>query len=316
MNKENSIKVSTKDELDQQNYLNKMDNNIAALILTKDEELHLERCLKSIKGLVSDIYVIDSGSKDKTADICKNNNAKFFFNKFISHSKQFNFGLNLLRGDNFKWILKIDADEIFTPNLIKEITHEINKENHDYSGFAIKRKIIFQGKVLNYGGVTTTQLRIFKANDGYCEDVFMDEHIKVRGKVKYLKEPFFDYCLKNITWWTQKHNFYSSREVYSMFSNTSTIYELNKSKLTYKNKLTRFLKQNLYLKSPILLRAFLLFLFKYFFLLGFLDGIQGLIYNFLQSFWYRFLVDVKILELRSFSKKNNLSLKESIKKLL
>ena len=67
---------------------------------------------------------------------------------------------------------------------------------------------------------------------------------------------------------------------------------------------------------PIFLRAFIYFLVRYFLLLGFLDGIKGLIYHFLQGFWYRFLVDAKILEIKEYSQINNLSLEESIKPVL
>ncbi len=67
---------------------------------------------------------------------------------------------------------------------------------------------------------------------------------------------------------------------------------------------------------PIIIRAFLYFLVRYFFLLGFLDGIKGLIYYFLQGFWYRFLIDAKILELKEYAKRNNLTLEESIKPVL
>lgn len=293
-----------------------MKNKIAALILTKNEELHINRCIKSISSLVSEIYVVDSGSQDNTKNICEKYNVKFFFNEFVTHSKQFNYGLNLVKKDKFKWVLKIDADEIFTPKLLKEIDATINDHKEQFSGLAIKRKIIFHGKVLNFGGVTTNQIRVFKTNEGFCENVFMDEHIKVKGIIKNLKEPFYDYCLKNITWWIRKHNLYANKEVLNILFLNNDKKKSKEIRLSYENQKTRFLKVNLYQKSPILLRSFLFFLFKYFFLLGFLDGTQGLIYNFLQSFWYRFLIDVKILELKNFSKKHNISLQESIEPVL
>ncbi len=293
-----------------------MENKIAAIVLTKNEELHIERCLKSIENLVSEIYVIDSGSNDKTQHICKRYDVKFFFNKFISHPEQFNYGLNLVRKANFQWVLKIDADEVFTPTLKKEISQIINKNDNKYNGLAIRRKVIFQGKILNFGGVTTTQLRVFKSDKGFCENIFMDEHIKVKGRIKYLKEPFFDYSLKSINWWIEKHNLYSNKEVINMLFYNKNYKNDKEYRLTNLNRLTRFLKKNVYLKAPIIIRAFLIFFFKYFFLLGFLDGRQGLIYSFLQSFWYRFLVDVKFLELKDFSKKNKLPFKDAIKPVL
>ncbi|HDM78648.1 MAG TPA: hypothetical protein ENG51_19620 [Deltaproteobacteria bacterium] len=60
----------------------------------------------------------------------------------------------------------------------------------------------------------------------------------------------------------------------------------------------RWFKENLYLRLPLFIRPFLYFIYRYFFRLGFLDGKEGLIFHFLQGFWYRFLVDAKIYELR------------------
>ena len=291
-----------------------MNNNIAALILTKNEEIHIDRCIQSIKNLVSEIYVIDSGSNDKTKEICERHSINFFYKKFYNHSTQFNWGLNIIRKKNFQWPLKIDADEILTPKLINEIKIAINNIDDDVSGLAIKRKIIFNNKILNFGGTSSKQLRIFKPNLGFCESKFMDEHIKIKGKVKFLREPFFDHNLKSLSWWTQKHNDYSNREVID-----NLVLNKNKSlengSLSNNNKIKRFLKKSLYYKLPIFIRPFLYFFFRYIILLGFLDGQSGLIYNFLQGFWYRFLIDVKIVELKEYSKTHKINLISSTKKV-
>ena len=73
-----------------------MDGNITALILTKNEELHIERCIDSIKDLVSNIYVIDSGSTDNTRQICEKYQVNFFVNPFYNYSSQLNYGLKIL----------------------------------------------------------------------------------------------------------------------------------------------------------------------------------------------------------------------------
>ena len=177
------------------------------------------------------------------------------------------------------------------------------------------RKVIFHGKILNFGGVSSRQLRIFRAKDGYCEKHFMDEHIKVKGKIKNLKKPFYDYCLKDLSWWTSKHNFYANREIVDMLFLMNDSKYINES-LPIGAKIKRKIKIYIYRRMPIFLRAFIYFLVRYFLLLGFLDGIKGLIYHFLQGFWYRFLVDAKILEIKEYSQINNLSLEESIKPVL
>ena len=292
-----------------------MDLNIAALIITKNEEIHIERCILSIKKLISKIYIIDSYSTDNTKNICQKYNIQFIENKFYNYSTQFNWGLEIIRKYNHRWILRIDSDEILTPKLIDEIKNSLSNINQNISGICLKRKIIFNDKILNYGGTSSYQVRIFRPNLGFCENRFMDEHIKVKGKIKFLKEPFFDHNLKNLSWWTQKHNLYSNREVIDMLKITKKDESLQNGNLSKNNKFKRFFKVLIYGKTPILLRAFIYFLYRYICLLGFLDGRSGLIYTFLQGFWYRFLVDAKLIELKNFSKKNKISLSESVKKV-
>ena len=292
-----------------------MDLNIAALIITKNEEIHIERCILSIKKLISKIYVIDSYSTDNTKNICQKYNIQFIENKFYNYSSQYNWGLEIIKKYNHRWILRIDSDEILTPKLIDEIKNSLSNINKNISGICLKRKIIFNDKILNYGGTSSYQVRIFRPNLGFCENRFMDEHIKVKGKIKFLKEPFFDHNLKNLSWWTQKHNLYSNREVIDMLEITKKDEFLQNGNLSKNNKFKRFFKVLIYGKTPILLRAFIYFLYRYICLLGFLDGRSGLIYTFLQGFWYRFLVDAKLIELKNFSKKNRISLSESVKKV-
>ena len=289
--------------------------DISALILTKNEELHIERCIKSISNLVSEIYVIDSGSTDKTRFICEKYNVKFLVNQFYNYSSQFNWGLEIMRQCNTNWVLSIDADEFFTPNLISEILETFDNDNEKFSGYTFRRKVIFQGKILNFGGISTRQLRLFKANEGYCENNFMDEHIKVKGMIKNLNEPFYDYSLKDLTWWTNKHNNYSNREIIDILGLLNNHNSFN-GKLQIETKIKRLIKLNIYNNLPIFVRSIIYFFVRYFLFFGFLDGLRGLVYYFLQGFWYRFLIDAKILELNNYSKKNNISIKSSIKPVL
>ena len=117
--------------------------NITALIITKNEEIHIERCINNIKKLVSDVLIIDSFSNDNTIEIVKKLNIKFTQNKFINHAKQFNFGLSQLSQDT-DWVLKIDADEILTSSLIAEIKNKLPKLDKNINGIYIKCTPIFK----------------------------------------------------------------------------------------------------------------------------------------------------------------------------
>lgn len=293
--------------------------NITALIITKNEEIHIERCINNIKKLVSDILIIDSFSNDKTIEIAKKLNIKFIQNKFINHAKQFNFGLSQLSQDT-DWVLKIDADEILTSSLIAEIKNKLPKLNKNINGIYIKRHLVFQDTLIKYGRLSPVRLlRLFRFQKGKCDNRWVDEKIKVEGKTVQFKEYIIDQNLKSLSEWIRKHDRYSSAEAlnYLLIKYNSLFKDIEQSQLNFETLSVVSLKsRNLYAKLPLIIRAFVIFSYRYFFCLGFLHGKAGLIYFFLQSLWYRILVDAKILEVEKLIKKNtkiDLAIKEKLK---
>ncbi len=293
--------------------------NITALIITKNEEIHIERCINNIKKLVSDILIIDSFSNDKTIKIAKKLNIKFIQNKFINHAKQFNFGLSQLSQDT-DWVLKIDADEILTSSLIAEIKNKLPKLDKNINGIYIKRHLVFQDTLIKYGRLSPVRLlRLFRFQKGKCDNRWVDEKIKVEGKTVQFKEYIIDQNLKSLSEWIRKHDRYSSAEAlnYLLIKYNSLFKDIEQSQLNFETLSVVSLKsRNLYAKLPLIIRAFVIFSYRYFFCLGFLHGKAGLIYFFLQSLWYRILVDAKILEVEKLIKKNTkivLAIKEKLK---
>jgi hypothetical protein len=142
----------------------------------------------------------------------------------------------------------------------------------------------------------------------------MDEHMIVEGGIGHLNADISDINLKNITFWTDKHNHYSNREAVGILLSREPIGEENPiGNLAFRAKLKRFLKTRLYARLPLGLRAFLYFSYRYFLRLGFLDGWEGIVFHFLQGFWYRFLVDVKVHELKTLMKTQNLTLEQAVR---
>jgi hypothetical protein len=129
----------------------------------------------------------------------------------------------------------------------------------------------------------------------------MDEHIVLtEGRADYLQLDFVDDNLNDLTWWTAKHNNYASREAVDFFLiqyNLQNGNEVEARFLGNDAERKRWLKSK-YLNFPLFIRPLLNFIYRYIFLFGFLDGKQGFIWHFLQGFWYRFLVDAKIYELK------------------
>ena len=142
--------------------------DITAIILTYNEEKHIERCIFSIKHFVKRIVIIDSFSNDNTLNILKKYNVEILQNKFINQSKQFNWGLE---NSNIKtdWILRIDADEILTKALVKKVFENLKNYSSNISGITVNRKLIFFGKNINFGGFFPhNTLRLWKNGKGKC----------------------------------------------------------------------------------------------------------------------------------------------------
>ena len=115
--------------------------------------------------------------------------------------------------------------------------------------------------------------------------------------------------LNNFTWWTNKHNRYSSRKAINYLLEEEK--KLSSEKIIIsKNKI---LQNKIFYMFPAGLRAFLYFLYRYLFRLGFLNGWQGFLFDFFQGFWFRVLVDAKIVELKKIMKTKSLTLKQAVK---
>ena len=186
---------------------------IIAIILTLNEEIHLERCLHNIKNFFHDIYVIDSFSNDKTKDIALKHNVRFLENNFINHANQFNWALNQIDSD-VDWIFRIDADEILSNSLKKEILEKLPRLDKSIKAISLNRYIYFQRKLLKFGGVFPNKIvRIFRNGYGFYENKWMDERLTVNGKIISFHSKIIDHNLKPLNWWIHKHNKYANREV-------------------------------------------------------------------------------------------------------
>jgi len=268
--------------------------DLTAIILTYNEEKHIERCILSIKKSVKKIIVIDSYSNDKTIQIAKKYKAKIYKHKFVNQSKQINWALKNIKFQT-KWLLRIDADEFLTNNLRNELKLKINNNKKDYTGIIINRKIRFLNKDINFGGVSPHKtLRIWINGKGRCEDAWMDEQILIKGQTIHINEYLIDHNLNNLSWWINKHKLYAEREAKNYLLSKKNFKK--KINLLDPSKINKYSKLKIYYNFPIYIRPFLLFVYNYFIKFGFLSGWQGLTFYFLQSFWFRLLVDINIRE--------------------
>lgn len=287
-------------------------SDTTAIILTYNEEKHIERCILSINQYVKKIIIIDSYSKDETVKTAKKYNAEVLQNHFINHSKQLNWGLNNIKITT-NWILRIDADEFFTKELGKQLVKNLKIYNQDISGISVNRKYIFLKKKINFGGTFPHKtLRIWRTGKGKCQDIWQDEQIIVDGKVVHIDENLIDHNLNKLSWWIKKHKTYAIRESinYLLKKNDS---QLNMESSVDNTKLRKEKKMKIYYKFPIFIRPIFLFFYSYIIKFGFLNGWQGFVLCTLQALWFRFLVDINIWQMERIIKKQKLSLKEAVK---
>lgn len=273
---------------------------LTVVILTRDEALHIPRALASVRDIADHVLVVDSGSTDDTVALAEAAGAQVLHNPWVNYATQMNWGIDHVPADT-DWILRLDADEVVTPDLAREIADRLPRIGAATDGIFVGRRMCFMGKPIRWGGLFPIRvLRIFRAGRGRCESRWMDEHIQVPGPTEDLKGEIVDDNRKSLTWWTDKHNSYASREVVDIlnlehrFMQAETIANLRGGQAGLK----RWIKERVYARLPGGSRAFAYFLYRYLLRLGFLDGRRGAAFHVLQGFWYRYLVDAKLGEVR------------------
>jgi glycosyltransferase involved in cell wall biosynthesis len=276
--------------------------DLAVVILTYNEERHIARALESVAGIAREVFVIDSLSNDRTVELAQSHGATVLQNKFSNNARQFQWGL-----DNApitaSWIMKLDADEVIEPDLATKIRDEIPILRDDIVGVNLKRKHIFLGRWIRHGGrYPLILLRIWRRGCGRVEDRWMDEHIVVwGGGTVTFDGGFADHNLGDLTFFTDKHNKYATREAVDVINSRYKLFskgaELPAKGGSLQAIVKRFVKERVYNRIPYQVAAPAYFLYRLVFQLGFLDGRPGLVYHGLQGLWYRFLVGAKVDEL-------------------
>lgn len=277
------------------------DRLLSVLILTYNEEANLPHCLESLKGLDADIHIVDSGSTDQTVAIARRAGCHVVEHEFFSYADQYNWALDHLSFTT-RWIMRLDADESLVPELVEELRETLPCVPADISGFLVKRRVYFWGRWMRHGGYYPTWLlRVWRTGVGRCESRWMDEHIILQeGRTAYLGHDLIDENHKGLGFWIDKHNRYADREVKDLIAIAES--SSGGDEPVGQAGRRRRLKVRYYARLPLLLRAFLYWIYRYFILLGFLDGKAGMVFHFLQAFWYRFIVDAKYIEQRRMKK--------------
>jgi glycosyltransferase involved in cell wall biosynthesis len=281
---------------------------VSVLIPAKNEELNLPACLESVQQ-ADEIFVVDSQSSDRSAEICELHGAKIVqFNFNGRWPKKKNWSLENLSFRN-DWVLIVDCDERITPELWTEIATAI--QDNQYDGYYLNRKVYFLGKWIRFGGkYPDWNLRLFKHKLGRYENLHTEdipntgdnevhEHVILSGKVGYLKNDMLHIDYRDVYHWLERHNRYSNWEArvyYNLLSDRDDGGTIGANLLGDAVQRKRFLKK-IWVKLPF--KPTLRFILFYIIQLGFLDGKAGYIYARLLS-QYEYQIGVKLYELRNF----------------
>jgi len=273
------------------------------IILTFNEEIHLPRLLKSVQPLNAATYILDSGSTDKTLEIASDFGCEVKNNAFINHPKQWDAALKSF-DIKTPWVVCLDADQEVTSELIGLLSNFRDEDFKEVSGIYFNRKNIFKGKWLRHGGYFPVYLlKMFRYGVGYSDlNENMDHRFIVPGKTIIWKTGYIvEENLKEneISFWISKHNRYSdlvAQEEWERLQQLRT-QTLKPDLFGSPDQKKAFLK-SIWWKMPLYVRPFIYFFHRYFIQLGILDGKQGFVFHFLQAFWFRLVVDIKIDEIK------------------
>ncbi len=275
---------------------------VSVIIAARNEAKNLPACLASLKD-AGEVYVIDSQSTDATSEIAQSFGAKvvqFHYPGGWPKKRQWAIETLPLAHD---WIFLLDADEALTPELSAEIRRAV--QSPAINGYYISLRMYFLGRLLRHGGAGFWKLSLFRRGKGGYEcrlkdqdssmaDMEVHEHVVVDGPTARLRHPLEHRNVQSLSRYIQKHDEYSNWEA-RVLLNADNSTDLPPALFGTQAQRRRWLKKHLYAipGSPLLL-----FFYRYFVCLGFLDGVPGLIYCGFQAV-QMFHTKAKIYELRS-----------------
>lgn len=248
---------------------------ISAIIIAKDEELNIKRCLDSLKNCVDEIIVIiDNATTDKTEEIVRSLNINYELTDWKGYSETKQFAVEKTSND---WILWIDADEALTNELKEELISFKNFESK-HQAYKIARRAYFLGKRIKHSGWYPGYVtRLF--NKKFCKfsNSEVHEHLIINGTIGKLNSDLEHFTDPDIEHYYKKFNRYTSLAAKELFN---------------KNKKAGI--------SDLLFRPIFIFIKMYIIKRGFLDGMHGLILALFSSNY----VFTKYCKLRELTENN------------
>jgi len=272
--------------------------NIDVIITTKDEEANLPYALESLAGWINRVFVVDSGSTDRTCQIAAEWGATVLHQDWLGYARQKNWALDNLPLES-DWVFILDADEAIMPDLKAQMIEVAGKpvDRVPEAGFHVNRFFIFLGKRIRHCGYYPSwNIRFFRRGKAHYEEREVHEQMVVDGPTRYLSGHMSHNDRRGLEHYMAKHNRYSTleaREIVKLKRHEAA----NQVKPRFfgdRAERRRWLKQVIYPKLPAKWLA--RFIYMYVWRLGALDGLTGLRFCLFISA-YELLVSLKIVEI-------------------
>jgi ADP-heptose:LPS heptosyltransferase len=252
--------------------------SLSAIVLSKNSEKKIEKCLSSLKGWADEIIIVDGGSTDNTVKIAEGFGAHVYLHPFSgSFAQERNFGTDKASNE---WVLQLDSDEIVTDALKKKCEEILPATK--YAAFKFRRKNVFLGHELTYGGWYHWSQHLFKKGFARYEGRVHEKMI-VEGDVGFMDADMLHVPFDSISEFIDRQNRYTELQAADIID--------QEKDLSAKN-----IKYNLRVKPLKVFRKI------YFNKKGYKEGFYGLVFAFLSS-WLHFLKWAKVWE-RLKDKKN------------
>jgi glycosyltransferase involved in cell wall biosynthesis len=271
---------------------------LSVVVLTHNEESNLPACLQSAAVLGCPLFVVDSGSTDRTVEIARHYGAHVETHAFETHSKQWLWAFENLPVRS-EWLLAIDADQYVPADLAAEIRTVLTPGSPqelagDVNGVYLNRRYIFRGRWLRHGGLYPKPLlKLFRRQHVRIDEYdLLDHHFYRCDMVEHNRKE------DDIAFWSHKHIHYAAKlATEEVARRRGVVRRLVKGKFLGTPDERIVALKNMWAALPPYIRPLLYFLYRYVLRWGWLDGKQGLIFHFLQALWFRFLVDVSVEQL-------------------
>lgn len=271
---------------------------ISAIVFTMNEASNVDACLKSVAGWCQQIFVVDSGSTDQTLEICRRYTNLIHHHPYTDHASHWDWSLKNLPFE-CDWVLRLDADNIVTEELKAQIAQLMEQPEPEIDGYYVVHRHYFRNQPVR--GLKTHWLCLIRRTHTHIDhSELVDFRFVVDGQTRNLSGAIIENNQKEleIDFWLDKHQKFSSRmAVEEVLRRAKMVGWSMPGRLTGNPDERIIWFKNKWYTMPLYLRPFIYFFYRYFLRMGFLDGTNGFVYHFLQAFWFRFIIDIKISEL-------------------